>query len=90
MELASTKPGPKPEIFLVLWLQEALFRLLQAWDDRDGGMVGLLGWTRKIAIQNRRGKNGCPLPTRRISDFVLDSWNLLDMAGHLNDLNEFL
>lgn len=30
VEQASTKPGPKPEIFLVLWLEEALRRLLQA------------------------------------------------------------
>ena len=43
VEQASTKPGPKPEIFLVLWLEEALRRLLQAWaawDDR-----GMVGWT---------------------------------------------
>lgn len=30
VEQASTKPGPKPEIFLVLWLEEALYRFLQA------------------------------------------------------------
>eukprot|EP00435_Cladocopium_sp_Y103_P025444 s2363_g6.t1 len=41
VEQASTKPGPKPEIFLVLWLEEALRRLLQDrgwwWDGDDRG-----------------------------------------------------
>ena len=43
VEQASTKPGPKPEIFLVLWLEEALRRLLQAWAAWDD--TGMVGWT---------------------------------------------